>query len=59
MPLQLSVSNVTIWSITLELPIMILGASFDRNMFIVQATTESKLKYQFKHDMKNANDLLT
>jgi len=59
MPLELPVSNVTILSITLQLPIMILGASFDRNMLIIQATNESKLKYQVKSDMMNANYLLT
>jgi hypothetical protein len=45
MPLELSVSDTTIWSITLESSITILEASFeDRNMLIVHATVvfESK-----------------
>jgi len=39
MPLEQSVSDTNIWSITLELLIMLLVLSFDnQNMFIVQIT---------------------
>jgi hypothetical protein len=39
MPLESSVSDVTMWSATLESSITILEASFDDgNMFMVQAT---------------------
>jgi hypothetical protein len=39
MPLELSVSDATIWSVMLELSIKILDASFDDcYMFIVEVT---------------------
>ncbi len=38
MPLESSVSDATIWSITLESLIMILEVSFDYHKFLLQAT---------------------
>ena len=50
MPLESSLSDTTIWSVTLELSITILQASFDNpNMFIAQATCFGKaFKTYFK-----------